>query len=206
MAVLESSAPRTVKGALAGALGGLAGSFLMNQFQAALSGLAARRERVHAEREQAWWARRVSEAHRPQSAQPEPHQEEVEPVASGGPPPEDPATLVLASKVSETLLHHPLSDRGKRIAEPLVHYTYGTLMGAAYGAFAERQPRLTAGLGLSYGTVLWAIGDEIMVPLLRLSKAPQAYPLSVHAKALASHFVYGLTLEGIRRGLRRLMV
>jgi len=41
------------------------------------------------------------------------------------------------------------------------------------------------------------------VPLLGLSKAPTAYPVSTHVYALASHFVYGITTEVVRRGLRR---
>jgi hypothetical protein len=45
----------------------------------------------------------------------------------------------------------------------------------------------------------------VMLPLLGLTKWPQEYPLSVHAYALVSHWVYGAALEGIRRGLRRLM-
>ena len=31
---------------------------------------------------------------------------------------------------------------------------------------------------------------------------PQDYPTSVHAEALASHLVYGLATEGVRRAIR----
>jgi len=40
------------------------------------------------------------------------------------------------------------------------------------------------------------------LPLLGLSKGPTEYPLSIHVYALASHFVYGLTAEAVRRAVR----
>jgi hypothetical protein len=45
--------------------------------------------------------------------------------------------------------------------------------------------------------------DEGAVALLGLSKGPTQYPLSTHVYALASHFVYGVTTEVVRRALRR---
>jgi hypothetical protein len=35
-----------------------------------------------------------------------------------------------------------------------------------------------------------------------LAKWPTEYPLSTHVYALASHFVYGLTAEAVRRAVR----
>ena len=45
----------------------------------------------------------------------------------------------------------------------------------------------------------WLVVDEGAVPILGLSKGPTQYPLSTHVYALASHFVYGLTTELVRR-------
>ena len=39
------------------------------------------------------------------------------------------------------------------------------------------------------------------MPLAGLASGPGAYPLSRHAAALASHLVFGLTVEGVRRAL-----
>lgn len=74
-----------------------------------------------------------------------------------------------------------------------------------YGACAELVPEVTAGAGLPFGAAFWLVADEAAVPLLGLSKGPTEYPLSVHAYALASHFVYGLTAELVRRAMRAAM-
>ena len=98
-----------------------------------------------------------------------------------------------------------LTPEESQQAEPWVHYGFGTLMGGLYGLLAEAAPFTAKGLGTAYGTALWFGGDEIAVPMLQLSKPATAYPVKVHAEALASHLVYGASLEGVRRGLRRLL-
>src|SRR5215831_9326800 len=50
---------------------------------------------------------------------------------------------------------------------------------------------------------VWLIADEIIVPALGLSKPPTKYPLSTHASSIASHLVYGMTTEIVRREIRR---
>ena len=78
-------------------------------------------------------------------------------------------------------------------------------MGAFYGGLAELEPRATAGAGLPYGAAVFVGADEVAVPALGLSKPPQEYPASAHIYGLASHLVYGLSLEMARRGIRRMM-
>lgn len=56
-------------------------------------------------------------------------------------------------------------------------------------------PQVTVGVGLPFGAAFWLVVDEGAVPLLGLSKGPRACPLSTHAYALSSHFVFGLTAE-----------
>ncbi|MDB5299570.1 MAG: hypothetical protein JWO87_1233 [Phycisphaerales bacterium] len=180
----ESEAARLCKGATAGALGGLAGSWTMNLFQAILGKLSSKRSRSSQQGEQ-------SEPQQyGESSQDHPHGDE-------------PATAVLAEKISTGVLHHRLTEREKKIAEPALHYGYGTMMGAVYGALAEETPAITACTGTLYGTALWLLGDEIAVPLLKLSKPPMKYPVSIHISALTSHLVYGLTAEAVRRTVRR---
>lgn len=78
-------------------------------------------------------------------------------------------------------------------------------MAALYGTIAEFVPVVTAGAGLPYGMSIWLVADEGVVPALGLSKPSKAYPLSIHAYALASHFVYGLTTELVRRAVRKVL-
>ena len=125
--------------------------------------------------------------------------------ASPTPEVQDDTTVRAASAVSEGLFDHKLTQSEKKIAGPAVHYILGTGVGGLYGAAAEIAPKVTAGSGLPFGAVFWLVVDEGAVPLLGLSKGPMAYPPSTHAYALSSHFVYGLTVEVVRRAVRKAM-
>jgi hypothetical protein len=118
---------------------------------------------------------------------------------------QDDTTVRAASAVSEGLFDHRLTQSEKKVAGPAVHYSLGTGVGGLYGAAAEMAPKVTAGSGLPFGAFFWLVVDEGAVPLLGLSKGPTAYPLSTHAYALSSHFVYGLTAEIVRRAVRKAM-
>lgn len=113
------------------------------------------------------------------------------------------ATMKIAGEISETILREPLTHEQKKKAGPVVHYAFGALMGAAYGAVVENAPRTKVGAGIPFGATLFALADEVAVPVFGLSKPPKEYPLSTHASALAGHLVYGLTTEAVRRGARQ---
>ncbi len=169
------------KGIVAGLIGGLVASWVMNQFQAGLSKLQERRQ----EEEPA----ESGYAEPPQSSAPETHQE--------------PATVKVATLVARQVLHRNLPAAEKDIAGEVVHYAFGAAMGAAYGALAEAWPEARAGFGAAFGAALWFTADEIGIPAARLSGPPSRYPVSVHASALAAHTVYGVATELLRRSLRQ---
>jgi hypothetical protein len=76
-----------------------------------------------------------------------------------------------------------------------VHYAFSGTVGAFYAMVAGHLPFIRAGHGILYGTTVWIVADETIIPLLGLSRGPRQLPVAVHAYALASHWVYGLTLE-----------
>jgi hypothetical protein len=121
---------------------------------------------------------------------------------SSKPEVQDDTTVRAASAISEGMFDHKLTRREKQIAGTAVHYLLGTGVGGLYGVAAELAPNVTTGGGLPFGAVFWLVVDEGAVPLLGLSKGPMAYPPSIHAYALSSHFVYGLTAEMVRRAVR----
>lgn len=164
------------KGALAGLVGGLVASWTMNQSQKLLSKLAE--------------SRHSDGQHK---------QQESQQSQQGGM--DKPATLMLAEKLSHGVLHRELRPDEEKIAEPLVHYAYGTGWGGIYGALSTVKPVTSTGVGLPFGAALWLAGDEIAVPALGLSKGPKEYPISSHLQALATHCVYGVTTEAVRRVL-----
>ena len=114
-----------------------------------------------------------------------------------------------AAKVA-SLTGHDLTLKEEKKASPFVHYGFGASMGALYGVLHEVAPKrmkqmspLMAGVG--YGSALFVGADEIAVPALGLSGGPKKQPLSTHAYGLASHVVYGVTGEMVRRTVRKLL-
>ena len=176
------------KGLAAGVVGGLVASVVMNQFQAALGKRIAGVERSHG----AQSLQRGS----PQHGIGRDLQER------GSDEPRDDAAMRLANAISVGLTEQELTRSEKDSAGTALHYAYGISMAALYGAAAEFAPVVTIGAGLPYGASIWVVADEGIVPALGLSKSSEEYPLSVHAYALASHMVYGVTTEVVRRAVR----
>jgi putative membrane protein len=112
------------------------------------------------------------------------------------------ATMKTADRISSTFTGHHLTKAEKKKAGPLVHYAFGTFMGAVYGAAVEVNPSSHALGGMPFGAILFAGADELALPLLGLSDKPTKYPLSTHVYGLASHAVYGVTTEAVRRIVR----
>jgi putative membrane protein len=177
------------KGLAAGAVGGLVASAVMNQFQALLSKLIEGEERGHG-------------AQSLQQGSP-PHGIARELQERGIDDPDDDAPERLANAIAVGLFDRELTEREKETGGTALHYAYGVSMAALYGAAAELVPSVTVGAGLPYGATVWAVADEGVVPALGLSKWPTEYPLSIHAYAFASHLIYGLTTEVVRRAVRR---
>lgn len=183
------------KGLAAGIVGGLVASWTMNRFQEVWSKFGKGLEDwSHNEFRNVWgeFSEGLEGRSNTQAS-----------TLSPTPEAQDDTTVRAASAVSEGLFDHKLTQSEKKIAGSAVHYLLGMGVGGLYGAAAEIAPKVTAGTGLPFGLVFWLVVDEGAVPLLSLSKGPTAYPLSTHAYALSSHFVYGLTAELVRRAVRK---
>lgn len=173
------------KGLIAGLIGGVVASWTMNQFQAA-------------------WTKAATGFEKPHGAQPiQPREGSKSGRASAGNrEDQDDATVKAARAVSEGVFGHELKESEREMAGAAVHYAFGMATGGLYGAVAEFAPEITVGTGLPFGAAFWLVADETAVPLLGLSKPPTEYPISTHVYAFASHLVYGLTAEIVRRTLR----
>ena len=145
------------KGFLAGALGGLAGSFAMSQFHALL----------------------------PKSETAPPEQKED-------------STVKAASALSQGIFSCELRAQQKKIAGPVVHYSFGTGVGAIYGIAVEfAKPRCT-GWGIPFGAAVWLGAHVIAVPALGFSEpVMQSAPL-MEAAEFSAHLVYGTIAESLR--------
>jgi hypothetical protein len=165
--------PNVLKGAAAGALGGLVASWAMNELSSLIQKAAEAAANGNKRKAQ----------------------------GNGQQQQEDP-TAATAEKISETVAGIKLNKEQKEKAGTVVHYAFGALMGGVYGAAAEVLPAVKSAAGLPYGVALFVGADEVALPALGLAKKPTEYPLSRHLSGLAQHLVYGVTTEFVRRTLR----
>ena len=185
-------ARNVAKGMAAGLVGGLVATVVMTQFQA-----LAGKYLEDSEESQGDQSSQEESSHKANaSGKDSNHKQEQEEE-------DDDATAKLAGIIAKRVFHRELSKPEKKKAGSVIHYAFGSVVGALYGAVAELQPEVTTGNGLVWGTGVWATADETAVPMLGLSESPAQQPLSIHAYALSSHLVYGGTLEMVRSMLRK---
>ncbi len=116
---------------------------------------------------------------------------------------EDPATVKAADMITEKVFDHKLEKNEKETAGQVMHYLMGGVSGAIYGATSEYTGLAKMAGGFPFGTAVWTIADDIVVPALGLSKSPAKTSLSTHAYALTSHWVYGAVSEFVRKAIRK---
>lgn len=166
------------KGMVAGMVGGLIGTIVMTQFQ---NGWTTASKKLS----------KNGDGARQQDGESARAEQESED-----------ATMKAAGKIAE-VAGRRLSHEQKKKAGPFVHYGFGTLQGAMYGAVTELA-KVPGGFvpSLVFGAALFTVADELALPALGLSGNPAEYPITTHLYGLASHIVYGLSTEVARRGLR----
>jgi putative membrane protein len=121
---------KILKGRAAVAVGGLVASWTMNQFQKVWS--AAEKEITGGKQGQDEGQKNGEDA-------------------------ED-ATMKTADRISQALQGRHLTKDEKKKAGPVVHYAFGALMGAVYGATVEVNPAANALAGIPFGAILFAGG------------------------------------------------
>lgn len=110
-----------------------------------------------------------------------------------------------ANRLAHMATGQDLTREQKSQATPYMHYAFGTLAGGVYGVAAEYWPEIRYGFGTTYGSLLFFGAAETALPLLELSPAPKAIPLTMHLGGWAGHAVYGAALEAVRRLARNLL-
>ncbi len=118
-------------------------------------------------------------------------------------PASEDSTVKAASAISKAIFHHRLTAAQKVTAGSVVHYAFGTTMGALYGVLAEFRDSQRLGWGLPFGAAIWLGAHVIIVPALGLSEPIVGKAPAAEAAEFASHLVYGAVVEGVRRTLRK---
>jgi putative membrane protein len=189
----ESTIGGVLRGTVAGMIGGAAASWVMNQFQAAMQ-KSAPQPAGQEGREQA-------ESSRYAGAEFQADKQRQQDGGDGG----DDATVKTAQAISRGFFDHELTPDEKQAAGPAVHYAYGAIAGGLYGGLSELVPAVGAGLGMPYAIMMFALGDEIAVPALKLGPPPTATPPGKHLDYLAAHIVYGVALDVVSRVARHVV-
>jgi len=112
---------------------------------------------------------------------------------------EDPSTVKTADAVSEAATGASVPARHREASSGMVHYIAGAVMGGIYGVLTEYRPEASAGFGSAYGIATSTLLDEAALPALDLGSDPGEAPIESHLYGVASHLVYGIVLEGVRR-------
>lgn len=113
--------------------------------------------------------------------------------------PEPPAVL------AEKIAGHHLAETPKTIAAETIHWGFGALTGAAYGALAEFYPAATAKEGASFGLTLASLTHGAALPAMGLSAESKQQTTREHTSEITTHIIYGLVTETVRSLVRKLL-
>jgi putative membrane protein len=127
------------------------------------------------------------------------HRQAAEPNDTDGTISDEPASIKVGAGVIERRTGNRLPEAERRAMGAIAHHVFGASVGGLYGGLSARTPVITLGAGLPYGAFLWAAAAETGLPLAGLAHRPDTYPVERHVASLATHLVFGVTLEGVRR-------
>ena len=91
------------------------------------------------------------------------------------------------------------------VAAEAIHWSFGALTGAAYGALAEYYPAATGKDGAAFGMALTSLTHGGALPAMGLSAEPQDQKVREKTSEMATHVVYGMVTETVRRFVRKML-
>lgn len=107
--------------------------------------------------------------------------------------------------LAEKLTGHELAGRKKDVAAETIRWSFGALAGAAYGGLAEYYPQATAKDGAGFGMALASLTQGNALPAMGLSAKPEEQATRERTSEMASHVIYGMVTETVRRVVRRIL-
>ena len=117
------------------------------------------------------------------------------PRAAGQTPP----PIVLAEQVAG----HPLPPTQQQAAMHSIHWGFGAIAGAVYGAAVEMEPSVGAWKGAAFGLTLNKLTHESLLPKMGLAAAKEEQPPQERISEWVTHAVYGIFTETVRRAVRK---
>ncbi len=109
------------------------------------------------------------------------------------------------SLLTDKLTGGRLEGTQKIVATEAVHWGFGALTGAAYGALAEFYPAATSKEGASFGLTLAALTHESALPAMGLSADPHQQSQREQTSEMVTHVIFGVVTEVVRSLTRKLL-
>lgn len=110
-----------------------------------------------------------------------------------------PPPVVLAEQVAG----HPLSPGQRQAAMQSIHWIFGALAGAVYGAAVEIEPSLGAWKGAAFGVTLNRLTHESLLPRMGLAAPASHQPTQQRISEWVSHAAYGVVADVVRKRVRK---
>ncbi len=121
------------------------------------------------------------------------------------PPATDSPPEIIAEDVAEAVADTTLTRAQQVMAGDSMHWVFGTLIGGAYGAAVEVMPQFGEGLGLPFGTAVFGIMHEGLLPAMSVEPAHADRDEDGERNELLTHLLYGFATEAVRGQVRPLL-
>jgi putative membrane protein len=105
-----------------------------------------------------------------------------------------PPTVMLAEQV----VGYPL-----KVPTQSIHWAFGALAGAVYGAVVEYEPTMGAWKGAAFGITLNKLTHESLLPKMGLVAPTERQPARERISEWVSHAAYGVVTDSVRRLARK---
>jgi putative membrane protein len=105
--------------------------------------------------------------------------------------------------LAEQVAGHPLPATEQTAAMQGIHWAFGALAGAVYGAVVEYEPSVGAWQGAAFGITLNKMTHESLLPKMGLAAPTERQPARERISEWVSHAVYGVVTDSVRRVARR---
>jgi putative membrane protein len=107
--------------------------------------------------------------------------------------------------LAEKIAGRELSPLAETAAAETIHWGFGAAVGGAYGALAEYFPAATDKDGASFGMALATLTHEGALPTMGRAAHPEDQTPREHTSEMATHLLFGVVTETVRRFVRRLL-
>jgi putative membrane protein len=111
----------------------------------------------------------------------------------------------LEAALAERSAGRGLTKGEEAIAVETIHWGFGALTGAAYGALAEFYPAATAKDGAAFSMALASLTHEGALPAIGISAPPEEQSIGKRTGEMASYALFGVVTETVRRVVRKML-